>query len=370
MTTGTEHEYSINDPLFRPLPISDVIISEICGSVESEIPFGEVALAKELQKTVLEFIPNTPSESLFALEEQIYAGVRRFYGQFGGRYRLLGLGMHPTLRLDETRVWDHDEGDYYAVYDRIFALRQHGWMNIQALQVNLSYGNEEELVGMYNRIRVLLPYLIAISASSPFVEGKPTGAVDNRLLYYRKNQEEIPIICNRIIPETIAGVEDYRELLNEMYDELRRRDAGLLCNEWVNSSGIIIRFSRRCLEVKALDEQECVRSDMAVAAFLRALLRSPDSGLETDRDALLEMTEVAIAKGTSALRPELERLLPRARKVATGEEQQYLGIIEDRIVHGSLGELMRDRLRETGDMDEILGSMGDALRNNRPFSGA
>jgi hypothetical protein len=137
----------------------------------------------------------------------------------------------------------------------------------------------------------------------------------------------------------------------------------------VNSSGVIVRFSRRCVEVKALDEQECVRSDMAVTAFLRALLRSRDPAVETDRDALLEMTEVAIAKGTRSLRPELERLLPRAWQAATSEERALLPIIEDRIIHGSLGEQMQGRVRETGDIGGLLAELAGSLRTNTPWHG-
>jgi len=368
MTIGTEHEYSINDRNFNPLPISDVILSKIAGSVKNEVSFGEVTLSKELQKTVLEFIPDHPGDSLFELERQIYSGIRRFYLQFGDRYHLLGLGMHPTLTLDKTAVWNHDEKEYYEVYDRLFNIRQHGWLNIQALQVNLSYSNDEELIYLYNRIRSLLPYLIAVSASSPFVEGKATGSMDNRLLFYRKNQKEIPQICNRIIPETISEVNDYLENQQEIFRELENRDAHILRKEWLNSSGLIIRFSRGCVEVKAIDEQECVRSDMAVCAFLMALVRARDVPVETDRDILLDLTELAIKKGTRALQPELERLLSGARDAATNEEKKFLQIIEDRIIHGSIAERMQDRFKDTGDMLEIMVSMEKALRSNQPYT--
>lgn len=367
MKTGTEHEYSINDAAFRPLPLSDVILSEVAGSVVSETPFGEVTLCKELQKTVLEFIPDHPSESLFDLENQVYTGIRRFHSLFGDRYQLLGLGMHPTLRLDETRVWDHDEGEYYELYDRLFSLRQHGWLNIQALQVNLEYRTDDELVGIYNRVRALLPFLIAVSASSPFVEGKATGLADNRLRYYRENQKAIPVICNGIVPDPLSSADDYRALLEEMYRELRKRGAELLCEEWVNSGGVIVRFGRRCIEVKALDGQECVRSDMAVTAFLRALLRNRNLSPETDRDALLSMTEVAMEKGTRALQPELGDLLARAWESANGEEKALLPIIEDRVINGSLAEQMQDRFRETGDMAGLLADLSKSLRTNKPF---
>lgn len=367
MTIGTEHEYSINDRNFTPLAISDIVLSEIAGSVVSEVRFGDVTLSKELQKTVLEFIPDHPTDKLFELEEQIYSGIRRFYLHFGDRYRLLGLGMHPSLTLDNTAVWDHDEGEYYRTYDRLFNIRQHGWLNIQALQVNLSYCNNEELVNLYNKICSLLPYLIAVCAASPFVEGKATGHVDNRLLFYRENQKEIPQICNRIIPPWIVEVDDYLKNQQEIYRELKDRNADILCEEWLNSSGLIIRFSRRCVEIKAIDEQECVKSDMAVCAFIRALVRAGDVPIETDRDMLLDLTEHSIQKGTRALAPELERLLKCAMNAATNEERKYLRIIENRVINGSIGEQMLDRFKDSMDMMEIMAGMEEALRTNQPY---
>ena len=61
MTVGTEHEYLINDEHFTALPVSDQIIKSICGRFTGEIRFGEVNLGKELQKTVLEFVPRVPA---------------------------------------------------------------------------------------------------------------------------------------------------------------------------------------------------------------------------------------------------------------------------------------------------------------------
>jgi hypothetical protein len=150
-----------------------------------------------------------------------------------------------------------------------------------------------------------------------------------------------------------------------MYRELRKRNAGILCEEWVNSHGAIVRFSRKCIEVKALDGQECVRSDMAVCAFLRALIRSRNLDTEDNRETLLELTDTAIHKGTELLRPELLQMFSWAEKAATREEQTYLPIIKNRICHGSLGEQIRDRFEITGDIRQILGELEHSLRTNR-----
>ena len=369
MTIGTEHEYSISDNTFCPLPVSDQILKSICGRFESEILFGDVKLGKELQKTVLEIVPRSPAEEIAGLETQVYRGVRKFYDMFQDRYQLLGLGMHPILRLSETSVWDHDEGEYYEVYDRLFNIRQHGWLNIQALQVNLSYKNEKDLVSTYNRIRSILPYLIAVTAASPMVESRLTTTCDNRLVYYRENQKEIPAICNNILPQKIQSVTDYHTAQENVFASLREHGADILCEEWVNSSGLIIRFSRRCLEIKALDEQESVHSDMAVCAFVRSLLRCRSLPIDPDEGALLDCMELAIKSGTEGLKPELRNLYAAAWQKATAEERRYLPVIEDRIERGSLAELMSRRFSRDPAIVPILSELSACLRENQSWTG-
>ena len=362
---GTEHEYSINDRDFLPLPISDRIIERIHGSVEHEVSFGGIKVSKELQKHALELIPARPG-TLSYLEDNLYQGLVELLRATNYEYRFLGLGMHPLLKLEQTTYWDHDEQEYYHTYDRLFDIKQHGWLNIQALQINLPYRNTDELVAAFNKIRALIPYLVAVSASSPMVEGSLTGYMDNRLIYYRENQARMPEICHDILPERLECVEDYVKINRSIYSELKRRNASILCREWVNSRGVIVRFTRKCLEVKAIDEQECLHSDMAVSAFLLALLRS-DLELEEDESGLTALLETAMKGGVSGLKQELERLYALAAKNGTEEEMRYLPLIGKRIEHGSLAELMAQRMRETGDITPLLAEMEWCLRENRPY---
>lgn len=361
---GTEHEYSINDLCFNPLPISDLLIKRLNGRVEHEIDFGALRLSKELQKHVLELVP-PPSASLQELEALLYDGVRRLYSCFG-EHRFLGLGMHPLLTLDQTSFWEHDEAEYYHLYDRLFNIKQHGWLNIQALQINISYTRSDTLVEMFNRLRALLPYMIAVSAASPFVEGRTTGYMDNRLLFYMENQREIPEICHSVIPERISSVMDYVMINRGIYRKLQQRGADLLCREWVNSRGIIVRFKRRCLEIKAIDEQECIRSDMGVTAFINALLRSGIS-LDDDEESLREMMYLAIRTGTSEMKPELQRLYRRAEQCASPDEMAYLPLIRERIDNGSLAEVLVRMYRRRGCIRDVLEDAERALRTNTPM---
>ena len=365
---GTEHEYSINDKNHRPLAISDRIIRQIAGQVEHEVPFGGILVSKELQKHAIELIPKRPG-SLSFLESNLYQGLCELYRATNHEYGFMGLGMHPLLHLDETTYWDHDEQEYYQAYDRLFNIKQHGWLNIQALQINIPYADNDELIAMFNKIRSLMPYLVAISASSPMVEGKLTSYMDNRLVYYRQNQAAIPEICHDILPEKLQRVNDYVQINRRIYSKLKKCNAEILCREWVNSRGVIVRFTRRCLEVKAIDEQECLHSDMAFSAFLLALLRS-DLTLEEDESTLRGMLEEAMRCGVAGMRPELEKLLAQAEKSATAEEKRYLPLVAERIEQGSLAEIMVQKLKETnGRIEPILEQMQWCLKENRPYSG-
>jgi hypothetical protein len=203
------------------------------------------------------------------------------------------------------------------------------------------------------------------------VEGKATPYMDNRLVYYRDNQAAIPEICHGILPERLESVEDYVRINRGIYARLKEQGADILCREWVNSRGVIVRFTRSCLEIKAIDEQECLHSDMAFSAFLLALLRS-DLALEEDEKSLLSLLEEAMRRGTAGLRSELEKLLRQAEKSATAEERRYLPLMTRRVEQGSLAELMMQRLEEAGrgeeEIKQLMHQMQWCLKENRPYS--
>lgn len=367
MKTGTEHEFSINSRELVPLPCSDLILTETGGSPDCEVPLAGATIGKELQKTVLEFVPLHPSHRLSVLESLVQSGIAEFYRRFSDRYVLLGLGMHPVLSPGESVVWDHGESAIYREYDRLFSLKQHGWVNVQAFQVNFEYRDDDHLVRMFNRARSLIPYLVAVSAASPFVEGRLSGTLDSRLISYRENQARIPAICDGIVPRPIGSVADYRERLSAIYGLLRQQGADILCEEWVASFGVIVRFSRPCIEIKVIDEQECVFSDMALCAFARALMRADGPPLEDDQRSLLAMTEDAIRTGTAGLEEELSHLFRHAVDAATPEEKHYLSLVRARIEEGCLASVLADRFRERGDLEEIMRDLALCLKENRPF---
>ena len=51
-------------------------------------------------------------------------------------------------------------------------------MNVQSCHLNLPFGDEEETVAMHNAAACLLPYLPALTASSPMYDGRLGPLVD------------------------------------------------------------------------------------------------------------------------------------------------------------------------------------------------
>ena len=89
--------------------------------------------------------------------------------------------MNP---LTETKRWPHGNRSVYRQYDAIFNCQGHGWGNLQCMHINLPFANDEEFCQLHNSIRLILPLLPALAASTPFLDGQKTGYKDSRLCFY------------------------------------------------------------------------------------------------------------------------------------------------------------------------------------------
>ncbi|MDQ1278913.1 MAG: hypothetical protein QG670_173 [Thermoproteota archaeon] len=392
---GPEHEFSVIDEDLKPLPIVDKIIKQLSGRINNNFSFSDFALGKELQKHVLELKAVIPFKSPIDFEEAMYKAILKVSDILESNDAfLLGLGMHPTLSLDEAQIWNHRDRQIYRAFDMIFNLRQHGWLNIQSFQINISYRNEADAVQLYNLIVGILPYLPAISAASPIYESRFGEYVDNRLHFYSTNQVAIPSIVGDIIPEQISSFEEYRNLTIRRYSrDLTQIHAPsfLIDKEWINSRGAIIRFDRKAIEIRVLDEQECIKSDAALSCFVRALLRglirSDDiaSNVSSIPHSVLVKDFNSIIK--NGLNAETENGFPTARDVcrylfgiafenASEEEKKYLPLVNNRIENGSLSEIVSKNVRHRAqkvDFEEaiisVYSKLAENLRMNKVYSG-
>jgi gamma-glutamyl:cysteine ligase YbdK (ATP-grasp superfamily) len=211
---------------------------------------------------------------------------------------------------------------------------------------------------LHNLIAIILPYLPAMTASSPIYEGKLGENMDNRLHFYKENQCEIPSITADVIPEYAESFVAYdREVIGKYSEDLVAAGASklLLDREWINSRGVIFRFDRRALEIRVMDEQECVKSDVALSCFIRALLR----GLTKEETSLLQHeilvrdfnsvvknglnAKVENPRGKTA-RDVCRSLLRIALDHSTEEERSFLPIVQKRIENGNLSEILKAQI--------------------------
>jgi len=370
---GPEHEFSLVDENLYPLPIVDTLIKELNGRIVNYVRLKSFTFGKELQSHVAEFKANMPFYSPETFEENMQGAVLEIADFVEKKHdaQLLGTGMHPLLRLEEAKVWSHRDRKIYEALSHIFNFYQHGWLNIQAFQLNLSYGKEKEAIQLHNALTNLLPYIPAISASSPVYESKISEYADSRLHFYRINQKEIPSMTGNIIPEYVNSFKEYRQItINRYTEELQKLNSPecLLKKEWLNSRGAVFRFDRKAIEIRIMDEQECIKADVALSCFIRASLRGMLSQREPylPRDVLIEDLNSVIKDGLEAKVQHPRG--PTARDVcryyfrialenASPEEKTYLPIVRKRIEEGSLSNLIRrDLLKKAQKTD-----LGEAI---------
>jgi hypothetical protein len=241
---------------------------------------------------------------------------------------------------------------------------------------------------MHNVLAEICTYLPAISASSPIYEGKFGAYMDNRLHFYMTNQKEVNSVTGDVIPEYIHSFNQYKKEIIEKYSmELANRgvDKCLLYKDWVNSRGAIFRFDRRAVEIRIMDEQECVKSDVALSCFIRALLRGLMKGEPNflPHEVLVKDLNAVIANGLNAkvLHPKgrtakqvCEHLFKIAWENASKEEKKYLPLIQKRIESGNLSEIIKKRVQRKAqktDLKEaiisVYLSLVKNLMNNQPY---
>ncbi len=277
---GIELEYMIvaRDTL-DVRPIADTILDELSGEEHTmEVERGSVAWSNELARHVLETKTNGPVANLADAKAGFVAAVadmNRVLSAHGAR--LLPGGMHPWMMPDrEFKLWPIDEEGIYGTFDRIFDCRGHGWSNLQSMHINLPFRNDEQLHALHSAVRFLLPILPALSASSPYWEGKRAPNLDQRLSVYRTNARKVPLVSGKVIPEAIDSRADYEAtILEPIYVALAPFDPeGALRYEWVNARGAITRFDRMAIEIRVLDTQECPRMDLAIAYLVTRTLEN------------------------------------------------------------------------------------------------
>ncbi|MBX2943027.1 MAG: glutamate--cysteine ligase [Cyclobacteriaceae bacterium] len=316
---GIELEYMLVDKdTLAVKSVTDELLKHELGEYGSDFENGIVTWSNELVLHVVEIKSTNPESNFNALGNAFAENVKRINANLDRwNAMLMPSAAHPFMNpMEETKLWPHDNNEVYQIYDKIFNSKGHGWSNLQSTHLNLPFYDDEEFAKLHAAVRIVLPILPALCASSPILDGKLTGMVDTRLKYYKTNQARIPSITGKVIPEAIFSKRNY---LNSIYEKIKTDIAPFDPNKvlnpiWVNSRGAIPRFDRGSIEIRLMDIQECPTADMAIIslvietikAFVGEKFISLDDQMKIKTEPMAGLFEKCIVTGqkTEVTNPE------------------------------------------------------------------
>jgi glutamate---cysteine ligase / carboxylate-amine ligase len=347
-------------------PICDQLLTAAAGELTGEVEFGAISWSNELALHVIEFKVSEPVSDLDTIGSCFQKNIgraRELLTTFNAR--LMPAAMHPWMDpKTEMRLWPHDYSPVYGAFDRIFNCSGHGWANLQSTHWNLPFADDDQFARLHAAIRVLLPLIPVLTASSPIYDGSAQGWLDCRLDVYRRNSQRIPSIAGKVIPEGVYSQAAYDEQIYQvMYRDIGPLDPeGILQHVWLNARGAIARFDRGAIEIRTLDCQECPAADVALGRCMVQALRqlvaerwsSYEMQAAADTEMLAQVLWAVARKGRQAEVPlEVARLFGRQRAMRAGE--LWRGLVED--MEGELpGECRRivSFVLEQGSLAERL----------------
>jgi carboxylate-amine ligase len=262
-TVGLEEEFALLDP----------------RSLELTPRFEEMRAAAQADRVLAESI----SGELIASEIEIRSGRGEDLGaaihaQRDRRRRLFGLAEEQGLALGSTGT--HPWSDYREQkiietehYDRVAeGLKYVAWRNNTfSLHVHVGVQGADRAVEVCDRLRTLLPLLLAVSSSSPFLDGQDSGLHSARTQIFTKSFPR----CG--IPEAYGSWEAFAS-----YVDFLVRTASIVEYTQVWWS-IRPHFSFGTVEVRICDAQVTATESEALASLIVACVaqaaRDTDAGI-------------------------------------------------------------------------------------------
>ena len=257
---GIEEEYFLADAATRGTPRRGV--RGFHEAARARLPQVE----RELLQSQVEVA--TPPSTSFAAAGATLRGLRAGLAEIGRLHGVLVLaaGTHPVARWSRQ---SHTEADRYEGIMR--ELRMVGRRSvICGMHVHVEVPRPEARVDLMNRLLPFMPLLLALSASSPFWQGRATGLAGYRLSAFG----EMP---RTGLPDLFSGPEDYERYVAMMTRSGAIADASFLW--WALRPSV--RYPT--LELRVADSCTRVGDTIAIAALYRCLVRLVDRRPDLNR---------------------------------------------------------------------------------------
>jgi carboxylate-amine ligase len=244
-TVGIEEEFAILDPDTLSL---DHRFEELKEAASADPVLAE-SVAGELIRSEIEIRSGRGESFTDAIERQREARVRLFRLAAERGALLAATGTHPWSTWQEQQIIDTEH--YRRVAE---GLQYVAWRNNTfSLHVHMGVRGAERAVRVCDRLRPVLPELLAISANSPFLDGRHSGLHSARSQIFTKSFPR----CG--IPDSFgswASYADYVKLLihTNSIVELRICDAQTSAADSTALEALIAA----CIAQAALDEDDGV----------------------------------------------------------------------------------------------------------------
>jgi glutamate---cysteine ligase / carboxylate-amine ligase len=308
LTIGIEEEFMLLDPhdwslAYRSADVMSCLPYDLRSRVTLETHAAVMEIATGVHRTVAGAVAE-----LATLRRKIARAVA------ARGLRVAVAGTHPAAVWEDTVVSTHPRYRRIGESMRVLARRE----PTLATHVHVGVPSPHAAVDLMNRLRAHLPLLLALSANSPFWQGRPTGFASTRTTLF----DAFP---RSGVPRAFSGYGDWVTTVDRLLRTGAIADPSFL---WWD-----VRLQPRygTVEVRILDAQTTIEDVAAVAALVHALARlelerpgadpAPIELIEENRflaarDGMdAELIDVATGARTPA-REQLDRVLAACEEPA------------------------------------------------------
>jgi len=266
MTVGVEEEFSILDPGTLDLRPR---FEELRDATRDDRLLHE-HITGELISSEIEIISGAGADLQDALARQRERRIGLFALAAANGAALGATGTHPWADYREQPIIDTEH--YRRVEE---GLKYVAWRNNTfSLHVHVGVREIDRAVRVCDRLRPLLPVLLAISANSPYLDGRDTGLHSARTQSFTKSFPR----CG--VPDAFGGWAAYRGYIEWL---VRTRSIVEFTQVWWS---VRPHFGFGTVEVRICDAQSTTGESDALAALMVACigqaLRDVDEGVPFD----------------------------------------------------------------------------------------
>jgi glutamate---cysteine ligase / carboxylate-amine ligase len=263
-TVGIEEEFSILDPVsLDMLPRFE----QLRTVARERDPLLFEHITGELISSEIEIISGVGGDLQHALSRQREHRKRLFALAESQGVALGATATHPWADYREQPIIDTEH--YRRVED---GLKYVAWRNNTfSLHVHLGVRDLDRAIRVCDRLRPVLPLLLAISANSPFVDGRDSGLHSARTQTFTKSFPR----CG--IPDAFGGWAAYREYVEFL---VRTQSIVEFTQVWWS---VRPHFSFGTVEVRICDVQATAQESDALASLIAGCIaqatRDVDEGV-------------------------------------------------------------------------------------------